>query len=81
MSDFDHFCFNKTEFNVVLLHNFKIMFYDKHFENTQVKHNIWLVSFETQCNDSNIVDKLFKSAFISWRLKKMLQKVISKVLL
>ena len=28
----------KTEFYVVLLYNFKIIFYDKHFENIQVKH-------------------------------------------
>ena len=71
----------KTEFNVVLLYNFKIIFYDKYFENTQVKHKTGLVSFEAQCNDSNIVDKLFESAFISWRLKTNASKVISKVLL
>ena len=28
----------KTEFYVVLLYNFKIIFYDKHFENIQAKH-------------------------------------------
>jgi hypothetical protein len=27
-----------SEFNVVLVYNFKIIYYGKHFENTQVKH-------------------------------------------
>ena len=51
----------KTEFNVVLLYNFKIIFYDKHFKITQVKHTTELISFETQCKDSISVDKVFKS--------------------
>ena len=45
-----------TELNVVLLYNFKIIFYDKHFEIiTQVKHTTELISFKTQCNDSTFV--------------------------
>jgi hypothetical protein len=35
----------KTEFYVVLLYNFKIIFYDKHFENIQAKHTTELISF------------------------------------
>jgi hypothetical protein len=46
---------------IVLLYNFKIIFYDKHFENIQAKHTIKLISFEIQCSDSTFVDKLFKS--------------------
>jgi hypothetical protein len=40
----------KTEFYVVLLYNFKIIFYDTHFENIQakLKHTIKLISFEIQ---------------------------------
>jgi hypothetical protein len=63
----------KTEFYVVLLYNFKIIFYDKHFENIQAKHTTELISFEIQSFDRIFVDKLFKSD-----LKNMLQKVISK---
>ena len=40
MSDFDNFVSIKAELNVVLLYDFQIIFYDKHFENTQVKHKI-----------------------------------------
>ena len=39
----------KTELYVVLLYNFKIIFYDKHFENIQAKHTTELISFEIQC--------------------------------
>ena len=60
----------KTELNVVLLYNFKIIFYDKHFEITQVKHTTELISFKTQCNDSTFVDKVFESVFKSWRFVK-----------
>ena len=77
MCDFGNFCVNKTEINVVLLYNFKLIFYDKHFENTQVQHTTELISFETQCNDSTFVDKLSQSG----DLKNMLQKYISKLLL
>ena len=52
-----------------LLFNFKIMFYDIYFENTQVKHKTELISFETQCNVSTFVDTLFKSLFKSWRFE------------
>jgi len=58
----------KTEFYVVLLYYFKIILYDKHFENIQAKHTTELISFEIQCFDSTctFVDKLFKSVFKSW---------------
>jgi hypothetical protein len=59
-----------SEFNVVLLYNFKIIFYGKHFENTQVKLTTKLISFQTQCDDSTFVDKLFKSVFKSCRFDK-----------
>ena len=49
----------KPEFNVVLHYNFKIIFYDKQFENIQTKHTTELISFELQCFDSTFVDKLF----------------------
>jgi len=55
----------KAEFHVVLLYNFKIIFYHKHFEITQVKHTTELISFQTQCNDSTFADRLFKSVFKS----------------
>ena len=55
--------------------------YDKHFENTQAKRTTELISFKTQCNDSDFVDKLFKSVLNHGDLKNMLQKVISKLLL
>ena len=51
----------KTEFYVVLLYNFKIIFYDKHFENIQAKHTTELISFEIQCFERTFVDRLFKS--------------------
>jgi hypothetical protein len=60
----------KTEFYVVLLYNFKIIFYDKHFQNIQAKHATELISFEIQCFDSTFVDKLFKSVFKSLRFEK-----------
>ena len=63
-----------SKFNVVLLYNFKIIFYEKHFENTQAKHTTKLISFQTQCNDSTCVDKLFKSVFKSCRFVKKLLK-------
>jgi hypothetical protein len=47
------------------LYNFKIIFYDKHFENIQAKHATELISFEIQCFDNTFVDKLFKSVFKS----------------
>jgi hypothetical protein len=64
----------KIELNVVLLYNFKINFYDKHFEITQVKHTTELISFKTQCKDSNFVDKVFESVFKSWRFEKHASK-------
>ena len=80
--DFDNFYINKNRIFVVLLYNFKIIFYDKHFENIQAKHTTELFSFEIQCFDRTFVDKLFKSVFKSWQFEKnMLQKVISKLLL
>jgi hypothetical protein len=54
---FARFQFTKTEFYLVLLYNFKIIFYDKHFENIQAKHTTELISFEIQCFDSTFVDK------------------------
>ena len=60
----------KTELYVVLLYNFKIIFYDKHFENIQAKHTTELISFEIQCFDRIFVDTLFKSVFKSWRFEK-----------
>jgi hypothetical protein len=67
---------------VVLLYNFKIIFYDKHFENIQAKHTTELISFEIQCFNSTFVDKLFLSLCLNHGdLKNMLQKVISKLLL
>ena len=39
----------KTELYVDLLYNFKIIFYDKHFENIQATHSTELISFEIQC--------------------------------
>ena len=58
--------------------NFKIIFYEKHFENTQVKHKTKLNSFQTQCNDSTFVDKLFKSVFKSCRFDKYASKKLFK---
>ena len=58
----------------MLLYNFKIIFYDKHFENIQAKHTTELISFEIQCFDSTFVDKLFKSVFKSWRFEKHASK-------
>jgi hypothetical protein len=82
MSDSVNFCvYNKSEFNVVLLYNFKIIFYGKHSVNTQDKHTTKLISFETQCNDSTFVDKLFKSVFISLLLVKHASKSYYKLLL
>jgi hypothetical protein len=68
-----------SEFNVVLLYNFKIIFYEKHFENTQVKHTTKLISFQTQCNDSTFVDKFFKSVFKSCRFDKYASKSYLKI--
>jgi hypothetical protein len=68
--DFDIFYSIKTEFYVVLLYNFKIIFYDKHFENIEAKHATELISFEIQCFDSTFVDKLFKSVLKSLRFEK-----------
>ena len=65
----------KTKFYVVLLYNFKIIFYDKHFE----KHATELISFKIQCFDSNFVDKLFKSVFKSWRFEKHATKSYFKI--
>jgi hypothetical protein len=31
------------------MYNFKIIFYDKHFENIQAKYTTELISFEIQC--------------------------------
>ena len=67
------------EFNVILLYNFKIIFYEKHFENTQVKYTTKLISFQTQCNDSTFVDKLFKSVFKSCRFDKYASKSYFKI--
>jgi hypothetical protein len=67
-----------SKFDVVLLYNFKIIFYEKHFENTQVKHTTKLISFQTQCNDSTFVDKLFKSVFKSCRFDKICFKKLFK---
>jgi hypothetical protein len=53
--------------NIILKSIFKIIFYDKHFENIQAKHTTELISFEIQCFDMTFVDKLFKSVFKSWR--------------
>ena len=69
----------KSELNVVLLYNFKITFYDKHFEITQVKHTTELISFKTQCNDSTFVDKVFESVFKSWRFEKHVSKRYFKI--
>jgi hypothetical protein len=69
----------KIQLNVVLLYNFKINFYDKHFEITQVKHTTELISFKTQCNDSTFIDKVFE-CLNHGGLKNMLQNVISKLL-
>ena len=60
----------KTELYVVLLYNFKIILYDKHFENIQAKHTTELISLEIQCFDRTFVVKLFKSVFKSWRFEK-----------
>ena len=68
-----------SEFNVVLLYNFKIIFYEKHFENTQVKHTTKLISFQTQCNNSTFVDKFFKSVFKSCRFDKYASKSYLKI--
>ena len=43
---------------------------EKHFQNTQAKHTTKLISFQTQCNDSTFIDKLFKSVFKSCRFDK-----------
>ena len=48
-------------------------------ENTQVKHTTKLISFKTQCNDSTVVDKLFKSIFKSWRFEKHASKSYLKI--
>ena len=78
MSDFDNFRINKTG----IKYSFTLIFYDKHVENTYAKHKIVLISFETQCNDSTFVDKLFKYTCLNHEdLKNMLQKIISKLLL
>ena len=69
----------KTELNVVLVYNFKIIFYDKHFEITQVKHTTELISFKTQCNDSTFVDKVLESVFKSWRFEKHASKRYFKI--
>ena len=69
----------KTEFSVVLLYNFKIIFYDKHFENIQAKHTTELISFEIQCFDSTFVDKLFISVFKLWRFEKHAPKSYFKI--
>jgi hypothetical protein len=69
----------KTEFSVVLLYNFKIIFYDKHFENIQAKHATELISFEIQCFDSTFVDKLFISVFKLWRFEKHAPKSYFKI--
>jgi hypothetical protein len=50
--------YKTTEFYVDLLYNFKIIFYDKHFENIQAKHTTELISFEIQCFDRTFVDKI-----------------------
>ena len=68
-----------SEFNVVLLYNLKIIFYEKHFENTQVKPTTKLISFQTQCNDSTFVDKLVKSVFKSCRFDKYVSKSYLKI--
>jgi len=68
-----------SEFNVVLLYNFKIIFYGKHFENIQVKLTTKLISFQTQCNDSTFVDKLFKSVFKSCRFDNYASKSYLKI--
>jgi hypothetical protein len=49
--------------------------YEKHFENTHVKHTTKLISFQTQCNYSTFVDKLFKSVFKSCRVDKYASKI------
>ena len=69
----------KTEFSVVLLYNFKIIFYDKYFENIQAKHATELISFEIQCFDSTFVDKLFISVFKLWRFEKHASKSYFKI--
>ena len=69
----------KTEFYVVLLYNFKIIVYDKHFENIQAEHATELISFEIQCFDSTFVDKLFNSVFKSLRFEKHISKSYFKI--
>ena len=68
-----------AEFNIVLLYNFKVIFYGKHFENTQVKHTTQLNSFQTQCNDNTCVDKLFTNVFKSCRFDKYALKSYLKI--
>jgi hypothetical protein len=53
--------------------------YGKHFEITQVKHTTELISFQTQCNDSTFVDKLFKSVFKSGWCEKHVSKIYLKI--
>jgi len=68
MSDFENFYINKFRIEcVVLLYNFKIIFYEKRFENRQGKHKTKLISFQTQCNVSTFKEKLFKAVFKSCR--------------
>ena len=82
MSDFDHFCINAKQYNVFLLYNFEIIFYDKHFEKTQVKHNCIHFFFSKQ----NAMIVLLLTYYLSLCLNhgdltNMLQKVISKLIL
>jgi hypothetical protein len=64
----------KTEFSVVLLYNFKIIFYDKYFENIQAKHATELISFEIQC----FVKFNLSDTHISWKGYRQWTKVFAR---
>jgi hypothetical protein len=55
--DFDNFYINKNR--ILCSFNFKIIFYDKHFENIQAKHTTELISFKIQCFDSTYASKSY----------------------